>query len=270
MPTASEKLAEELRARIVREYWAPGSRLPTRTKLISELGSCADVMQDAVKQLEAEGFLEVGARKKGTRVAPNPPHLARYRVVFPFGPDDARLTLTVDGGRSDALFERILPVSFPPTGEGKLATVSLLWSLFANTTSLRLDYQLGKMFRKSEPAGDDRGRIFVEKVELIEVLPTAAPISGSGWRVREGPPPCRRIAMPHNPIKLRGQDPRPGGRVVDVARLQRPGVGVDRACAPEGFSLGCDVPRRWRGGTARIGSKECVVRNGVARANHGA
>ncbi len=88
MPTASEKVAEELRARIVRGYWGPGSRLPTRTKLISELGSCADVVQEAVKQLAAEGFLEVGARKKGTRVAPNPPHLARYRVVFPFGPDD--------------------------------------------------------------------------------------------------------------------------------------------------------------------------------------
>lgn len=88
MPTASEKVGAELRARIVRGHWEPGSRLPPRTKLIRELGSCADVVQDAVKLLAAEGFLEVGARKKGTRVAANPPHLARYRVVFPFGPDD--------------------------------------------------------------------------------------------------------------------------------------------------------------------------------------
>ena len=97
--------------------------------------------------------------------------------------DDARLTLTVDGGRSaaansdDKPHERILPVSFPPTGEGKLARTSLLWSLFDNTTSLTFDYQLGKMFGKPEPAGDDRGSVFIEKVELIEVLPTARPES---------------------------------------------------------------------------------------------
>lgn len=95
--------------------------------------------------------------------------------------DDARLTLTVDGGRSEAAsdkdetYERILPVSFPPTGEGKLATTSLLWSLFDNTTSLTFDYQLGTMFQKPDPAGDDRGSVFIEKIELIEVLPTAVP-----------------------------------------------------------------------------------------------
>jgi formylglycine-generating enzyme required for sulfatase activity len=95
--------------------------------------------------------------------------------------DDARLTMTIDGGRSEAAsgadkpYERILPVSFPPTGEGKLATTSLLWSLFDNTTSLTLDYQLGKMFDKPDPAGDDRGSVFIEKIELIEVLPTAIP-----------------------------------------------------------------------------------------------
>jgi len=88
VPTASEKVAAELRARIVGGDWRPGSRLPPRTKLIRELGSCADVVQEAVRQLAVEGFVEVGARKKGTRVAANPPHLARYRVVFPFGPDD--------------------------------------------------------------------------------------------------------------------------------------------------------------------------------------
>ena len=46
------------------------------------------LLQDAVNQLVAEGFVEVGARKKGTRVAEHPAALSRYRLVFPFGPDD--------------------------------------------------------------------------------------------------------------------------------------------------------------------------------------
>ncbi len=93
---------------------------------------------------------------------------------------EARLTMTLDGTRSTGEgvpeeHERILPVCFPPTGEGKLATASLLWSLFANTTRLRFEYQLGKRWRKPYPAGDDKGAVFIEKVDLIEVAPTAVP-----------------------------------------------------------------------------------------------
>jgi len=95
---------------------------------------------------------------------------------------EARLTMTIDGTRSTGEgtpedHERILPVCFSPTGEGKLATTSLLWSLFANTTRLKLEYQLGKKWGKPYPAGDDRGAVFIEKVELIEVLPTTRPES---------------------------------------------------------------------------------------------
>ncbi|MBT3374261.1 MAG: SUMF1/EgtB/PvdO family nonheme iron enzyme [Lentisphaerae bacterium] len=98
------------------------------------------------------------------------------------GVDDARLTMTINGGRSDTNgedkpYERALPVSFPPTGKGTLATTSLLWSLFETTTRLTLEYRLGQMFGKPDASGDDRGSVFIEKLELIEVKPTLLPKS---------------------------------------------------------------------------------------------
>jgi len=62
--TASEQMASQLRARIVRGDWQPGSHLSARVELISELGSCANVVQDAAKQLVAAGFLEVGRARR--------------------------------------------------------------------------------------------------------------------------------------------------------------------------------------------------------------
>jgi DNA-binding LacI/PurR family transcriptional regulator len=88
MPSAGEQLAEKLRAQIVQGAWTPGMRLPDRSVLASELGACLVTLQEAVAQLVDEGFLLVGPRKKGTRVADTPPHLSRYRVIFPFTPDD--------------------------------------------------------------------------------------------------------------------------------------------------------------------------------------
>jgi DNA-binding LacI/PurR family transcriptional regulator len=88
MITAGQELAQTLRDRIVRGRWKPGGRLPNRKELAGELGTCQRTLQDALAQLVEEGFVEVGPRKKGTLVAPHPPHLSRYRLIFPFGPDD--------------------------------------------------------------------------------------------------------------------------------------------------------------------------------------
>lgn len=88
MPTASEQIAGRIREKIVHGVWAPGSRLPKRAVLIRELDSSAVAIQEAMDQLVAEGFIEVAARRLGTRVAPYPPHLSRYRLIFPFGPKD--------------------------------------------------------------------------------------------------------------------------------------------------------------------------------------
>ncbi len=86
--SASEELAGRLRERIVLGDWEPGSRLPPRAILAAEMDACLATMQEAVSLVTEEGFLRVGARKHGTFVAENPPHLRRYRLVFPYGPDD--------------------------------------------------------------------------------------------------------------------------------------------------------------------------------------
>jgi len=88
MPNACEELTDRLREKIVRGQWRPGLRLPARVALAGEMGACQATLQDAVTQLVGEGFLQVGPRRKGTRVAEHPPHLTRYRLIFPFGSDD--------------------------------------------------------------------------------------------------------------------------------------------------------------------------------------
>lgn len=88
MARAEEQVADRLREKIVKGRWKPGSRLPSRVTLFRELGTCLATLQKAMDQLAAEGFIEVGPRKNGTRVASHPPHLTQYRLVFPYGPDD--------------------------------------------------------------------------------------------------------------------------------------------------------------------------------------
>ncbi|MBM4078062.1 MAG: GntR family transcriptional regulator [Lentisphaerae bacterium] len=88
MAKADDQVADRLREKIVKGRWKPGSRIPSRVTLFKELGTCLATLQKAMDQLAAEGFVEVGPRKKGTRVASHPPHLTKYRLVFPYGPDD--------------------------------------------------------------------------------------------------------------------------------------------------------------------------------------
>jgi DNA-binding LacI/PurR family transcriptional regulator len=80
------RLVGRLRDRIVRGHFQPRSKLPPRTEIAREFGVGAEIVQNAMSRLVNEGFLEVGARKSGTRVASAPPHLSRYRLIFPYGP----------------------------------------------------------------------------------------------------------------------------------------------------------------------------------------
>ncbi|MBF0243951.1 MAG: SUMF1/EgtB/PvdO family nonheme iron enzyme [Planctomycetes bacterium] len=94
---------------------------------------------------------------------------------------ESRLTLTIDGVRSsgnnppDKIYQRGIPVSFPPTGKDTCATTSFLWSLFEGTSKLKIDYQLGEMFSKPDPTGDDKGKVFIDRIELVELLPVNKP-----------------------------------------------------------------------------------------------
>ena len=87
MSQVCEAVAKKIRKKIIGGEWKPGSRLPTRTKLISSIGSNHYTVQSAIKQLELEGYIEVGARKSGTRVVENPPHLSRYYLILQETPD---------------------------------------------------------------------------------------------------------------------------------------------------------------------------------------
>jgi len=87
---SGQQIATALRNQILSGRWAPGTKLPNRDVLAKELDSCLATLQLAIRQLAKEGFLTVGPRKFGTLVAPLPPHLCHYLVIFPHEPDDWR------------------------------------------------------------------------------------------------------------------------------------------------------------------------------------
>lgn len=85
----SESIADILRRRIVEGRYLPGDRLPIRTALIRELGVCSSSLQKAQDALRQEGFVEA-ARRRGTFVAPRPPHLYHIGLTFDDNASDGR------------------------------------------------------------------------------------------------------------------------------------------------------------------------------------
>lgn len=81
-PADSQKhIVRELRAQIVSGDLTPGSRLPTRLEIESRFSAGATTVQRALEFLRRDGFVESRGRQ-GTFVVHNPPHMARYAVVF--------------------------------------------------------------------------------------------------------------------------------------------------------------------------------------------
>ncbi len=72
-----------LRKDIVRGVYQPGHRLPTRSEICDEFGLGIATVQRALNTLEEDGFVQTGARKSGTFVVDNPPHLCNYAIVIP-------------------------------------------------------------------------------------------------------------------------------------------------------------------------------------------
>lgn len=83
MSQVCEEVASLIRDKIRSGEWQAGFKLPVRTELISLLNSNNYTIQNAIKQLEEEGYLTVGARKSGTRVSESPPHSSSYYLIFP-------------------------------------------------------------------------------------------------------------------------------------------------------------------------------------------
>lgn len=87
--TADGKHAEvsaAIRAQILASRLAPGARLPCRPELQRQFSVSNATLQRAINTLVRDGFLEA-RRRGGTRVAEHPPHLTRYGIVLPEGPE---------------------------------------------------------------------------------------------------------------------------------------------------------------------------------------
>lgn len=79
-----------LRQRIVSGELGPGQVLPTRLDLERDFAASTMTVQRALERLKRAGFV-VANRGNGTFVAPRPPHLTRYPLVFPTDPQRAWL-----------------------------------------------------------------------------------------------------------------------------------------------------------------------------------
>lgn len=78
------RIVNTLRAEIVEGKVAPGERLPGRPELGRRFEASPATVQSAMHHLMREGFIEVGARRGGTRVCLHPPHLTEYKLIFPY------------------------------------------------------------------------------------------------------------------------------------------------------------------------------------------
>lgn len=96
-----------------------------------------------------------------------------YNIRFVYSnpnPYDRRLTLFADGvERTDDPEEKYrIPVWLPPTGKGQWVTVSLMWTLYANTSFLKLECN---QKADAKPDWQDTGDILLAAVDLVAVNP---------------------------------------------------------------------------------------------------
>jgi DNA-binding LacI/PurR family transcriptional regulator/DNA-binding transcriptional regulator YhcF (GntR family) len=80
-------VVEAVRQGIVKGLYAPGALLPTRIELESRFGVSRNTVQRAMSLLHRDGFIRMAGRR-ATYVAPRPPHLCRYALVFRDFPSD--------------------------------------------------------------------------------------------------------------------------------------------------------------------------------------
>ncbi|MBS3764702.1 MAG: GntR family transcriptional regulator [Planctomycetes bacterium] len=81
--TRVEEIVSDIRGKILRGDLTPGEQLPIRLDLSEQYGASSRTLQEAVDHLMEQGFLKAN-RRHGTFVAPHPPHMSRYGLVFPF------------------------------------------------------------------------------------------------------------------------------------------------------------------------------------------
>lgn len=88
------EILAELRGRIHRGEWKPGGRLPTRRGLAAAFGASPMTIQQALDDLEADGFTRSDGRN-GTFLVETPPHLVNVALVFAADPSKNRFWLAL-------------------------------------------------------------------------------------------------------------------------------------------------------------------------------
>ena len=80
------QISQHLRQQIVRGDLPPGAQLPKRVELERQFSVSPLTLQRALSTLIDDGFV-YAKTGHGTFVAPHPPHLSRYGLIFPFHPN---------------------------------------------------------------------------------------------------------------------------------------------------------------------------------------
>ena len=84
-PVKRLEIVEAIRSSIVSGELMPNHQLPTRRKIGDRFSASLVTVQQALDRLLDDGFVESHGRR-GTFVAPNPPHISHYALVFPHAP----------------------------------------------------------------------------------------------------------------------------------------------------------------------------------------
>ena len=85
-PAKRDRVVNDLRERIVAGKLAPGARVASQKELEQQYHASSDTVQDAMRVLREDGFIESQLRR-GTFVVPHPPHISQFAFAFPFSPD---------------------------------------------------------------------------------------------------------------------------------------------------------------------------------------
>ena len=80
-------IVAELRQRIIKGDFAPGTQFPTHDELGKSFNVSRVTVQKALDRLASDGFVFAKGRR-GTYVSEFPPHLYNYGIVFPCRPTD--------------------------------------------------------------------------------------------------------------------------------------------------------------------------------------
>lgn len=176
-----EIIAKETKENSPRGYhllnrtWASGAAVGPRTIIEAESGELhgeAETVDVAgatcVRNVESDGSgftVPVKGLETGTY---------NIRIRYSNATDrEARLTMVADGPpRGENEYPYYIPAFLPPTGEGKMHTTTLFWSLYDKTTFLTVEWR--KSVRDRE-GSDDIGAPCIDRIELVRVEPVEVP-----------------------------------------------------------------------------------------------